>query len=86
MKTSNQLIAESSNDSTFHIPRARNAPIKSSMTAVDGLPPKLKIFRIAGSKYWQMRLYNMGRYTTQSLKTTDIEEAKTFSPLSKSKE
>lgn len=78
MRMSNQSMVESSNDSTFHIPRARNAPIKSSLTEVDGLPPKLKIFRIAGSKYWQMRLYNMGRYTTQSLKTTDIEEAKTF--------
>jgi integrase len=48
------------------------------MTVVEGLPSKLKIFRIAGSKYWQMRFYNLGRYTTQSLKTTNIEEAKEF--------
>lgn len=78
MEISSQLMVESSNDSTFHTPRARNAPIKASMTTVEGLPSKLKIFRIAGSKYWQMRFYNLGRYTTQSLKTTDVEQAKTF--------
>jgi integrase len=68
-----QLIAV--NDSLFANPRARNAPIKSSLRPVFGLPDKLKIFRIAGSKYWQVRMYNFGKYTTQSLKTTDIEEA-----------
>ena len=72
------FLIESSNDSTFNIPRVRNAPIKASMTVVDGLPSTLKLYRIAGSKYWQMRFYNLGRYTTQSLKTTDLEEAKTF--------
>lgn len=60
------------------MPRVRNAPIKSSMSTVDGLPDKLKIYRISGSKYWQMRLYNLGRYTIQSLKTTDLAEAKSF--------
>jgi integrase len=78
MKVLGRSTTESSNDSVFNIPRSRNAPIKASMTVVDGLPPKLKIFRIAGSKYWQMRLFNMGRYATQSLKTTDIEQAKVF--------
>lgn len=48
------------------------------MTSIAGLPEKLKIYRISGSKYWQMRLYNLGRYTIQSLKTTDLEEAKSF--------
>jgi integrase len=68
-----QLVAV--NDSLFANPRARNAPIKSSLRPVFGLPDKLKIFRIAGSKYWQVRMYNYGKYTTQSLKTTDMEEA-----------
>jgi integrase len=68
----------SSNDSVFDLPRIRNAPIKASFMTVDGLPDKLKIYRISGSKYWQMRLYNLGRYTIQSLKTTDIDEAKVF--------
>jgi len=67
-----------SNDATFNIPRVRNAPIKSSMVTVDGLPKTLKIYRIAGSKYWQMRYYNLGRYTIQSLKTTCLDEAQQF--------
>jgi integrase len=51
------------------------------MSCVDGLPTTLKIYRIAGSKYWQMRFYNLGRYTTQSLKTTDLVEAKEYAGL-----
>ena len=66
------------NDALFAMPRARNAPIKSSMRPVTGLPDKLKIFRISGSKYWQVRIYNYGKYTSQSLKTTDIEEAQSL--------
>ncbi len=42
---------------------------------VDGLPEKLKIFRIAGSKYWQVRIFSHGRYIGKSLKTTDVHEA-----------
>jgi integrase len=68
----------SSNDATFNIPRVRNAPIKSSMVTIDGLPKTLKVYRISGSKYWQMRYYNLGRYTIQSLKTTELKEAKRF--------
>lgn len=70
-----------SNEQFFHLPRVRNAPIKSSMTCVDGLPNKLKIYRISGSKYWQMRLYNKGRYMVKSLKTTDLDEAKSAASL-----
>ena len=71
----NDLQPVAVNDSFFAKPRARNAPIKSSLRPVSGLPDKLKIFRIAGSKYWQVRMYNYGKYTSQSLKTTDMEEA-----------
>ncbi len=66
----------SANDGAYNRPRARNAPIKASFTTVEGLPDKLKLYRIAGSKYWQMRFFNLGRYKTQSLKTTDLGEAK----------
>ena len=64
------------NEMDFAPPRFRNAPIKSSLTSIEGLPEKLKIFRISGSKYWQLRLYNLGKYITRSLKTTDLDEAK----------
>ena len=63
------------NDDFFFIPRARNSPIKSSFLQVAGLPEKLKIFRIAGSKYWQVRIFNYGRYVSRSLKTTDVNDA-----------
>jgi integrase len=63
------------NDDFYFNPRSRNAPIKSSFKQVDGLPEKLKIFRIAGSKYWQVRVFNQGRYISRSLKTTDLAEA-----------
>ncbi|WP_146100014.1 phage integrase SAM-like domain-containing protein [Limnohabitans sp. TS-CS-82] len=39
------------------------------------MPEKLKIFRIAGSKYWQVRIFSHGRYIGKSLKTTDVHEA-----------
>ena len=63
------------NDDFFFVPRARNSPIKSSFRQVEGLPEKLKIFRIAGSKYWQVRIFNFGRYISRSLKTTDVHDA-----------
>lgn len=66
------------NDDFFFIPRARNSPIKSSLMQVEGLPTKLKIFRIAGSKYWQVRIFSHGRYIARSLKTTDVVEAHAF--------
>jgi integrase len=68
----------SANDDLFFIPRARNSPIKSSFTQVKGLPEKLKVFRIAGSKYWQVRIFSDGRYISRSLKTTDAQEAHVF--------
>ncbi len=69
------------NDDAFHLPKVRNAPIKSSMTCVANLPKTLKIYRIAGSKYWQVRLYARGRYISQSLKTTDFDQAKDFAKV-----
>ncbi len=66
----------SANESFFAKPRARNAPIKSSFQSLPDLPSKLKIYRIAGSRYWQVRVYSLGKYTSKSLKTTDLEEAK----------
>ncbi len=64
------------NEPFFAHARARNAPIKSSFLSLPDLPSKLKIYRIAGSRYWQVRIYNHGKYVSKSLKTTDIDEAK----------
>ncbi len=75
MNTSMKTSVKASNDSEFHVTRSRHAVIKSSMTSIDGLPKKLKIFRIAGSKFWQMRYFVQGKYITKSLKTVDLPEA-----------
>jgi integrase len=71
----------SANDDFFFVSRARNSPIKSSFMQVEGLPEKLKIFRIAGSKYWQVRIFSYGRYISKSLKTTDVNEALLFATV-----
>jgi integrase len=78
MKQELAWAAKAENEDFFHLPRARNSPIKSSLASVEGLPKTLKIYRIAGSRYWQVRLYLLGRYITQSLKTTNMEEAKSL--------
>ena len=75
MNTLLKTIQKASNDGEFHTTRSRSAVIKSSMTQVEGLPKKLKIFRIAGSKFWQMRYFVQGKYITKSLKTVDLPEA-----------
>ena len=69
------LTQTPANEDYFFIPKARNSPIKQSFSQVQGLPEKLKIFRIAGSKYWQVRLFNHGKYIVKSLKTTEKREA-----------
>lgn len=74
--TSEISSGSSANEALFLGSRARNAPIKSSFQTLPDLPSKLKIYRIAGSRYWQVRLYNLGKYISRSLKTTDLEEAK----------
>lgn len=66
----------SANEDYFFIPKARNSPIKASFTSVEETSETLKIYRIAGSKYWQVRIFITGKYITKSLKTTELEEAK----------
>ena len=76
----------SANESFFAKPRARNAPIKSSFQSLPDLPSKLKIYRIAGSRYWQVRVYSLGKYTSKSLKTTDLDEAKALESKQRAEE
>ena len=54
------------NDGAYSVSRSRNTVIKSSMTCIDGLPKKLKIYRIAGSKFWQMRYFTDGKYISKA--------------------
>ena len=73
---SQEAQGSAANDGAYSVSRSRNTVIKSSMTCIDGLPKKLKIYRIAGSKFWQMRYFSDGKYFSKSLKSVDLEEAK----------
>ena len=76
MQMSQEAQGSAANDGAYSVSRSRNTVIKSSMTCIDGLPKKLKIYRIAGSKFWQMRYFTDGKYISKSLKSVDLEEAK----------
>ncbi|MEY4725467.1 MAG: hypothetical protein RLZ36_94 [Pseudomonadota bacterium] len=67
---------EAANDNHYLLHTSNSLVIKSSLNSIEGLPKTLKIYRIFGSKFWQVRLYLNGKYLSQSLKTTDLSEAK----------
>ncbi len=53
---------------------AANA-LTGTIQTVPGLPTKLKIFKVACSRYWWARVYLNGRYLVRSLKTEKLREA-----------
>ncbi len=53
---------------------AANA-LTDTIQTVPGLPTKLKIFKVACSRYWWARVYLNGRYLVRSLKTERLREA-----------
>jgi integrase len=72
------VFPPAANDAVFLTHRSRTSPIKSTMQKVEGLPKQLCVFKIKGSRYWQVRIFSFGRYLSQSLKTTDSTEALVF--------
>lgn len=46
-----------------------------TLQTVPGQPPRLKIYRIAASPYWQARVYVNGRYRISTLGTSDLKKA-----------
>jgi integrase len=67
----------SANDDCIHTKnnrshdRSRTVPISSTITPVANYPSKLVIYKIAASKYWQMRCFMHGRTHKQSTRTTN---------------
>ncbi len=61
----------SANDSIYTSRVARSMPVLASLTPVHGYPSKLKIYRIAGSRFWQVRCFMSGRMHVRSLRTID---------------
>ena len=59
-------------------PRERTVPIPESITAVAGYPSKLVVFKIAASKFWQVRCWMDGRTYRRSTKCTSLKLAQRF--------
>ena len=53
---------------------AANA-LTDTIQTVPGLPTKVKIFKVACSRFWWARVYLNGRYLVRSLKTEKLREA-----------
>lgn len=60
------------------ISRTRTVPIPTSITAVPNYPNKLVVYKIAASKYWQVRCWHAGRSHKRSTKTTKLNLAQRF--------
>jgi hypothetical protein len=58
--------------------RERTVPIPSTITAVAGYPNKLVVFKIAASKFWQVRCYVSGRTYRHTTKATSLKQAQRF--------
>lgn len=82
MQNTAMKIQVCANDDSFSSRRARSVPVLSSMSTIRGYPAKLKIFRISGSRFWQMRCYIGGRMYVRSTRTVEkllaIDAAKSF--------
>ena len=65
----------SANDASFASQRARSVPVLSSMSTIRGYPTKLKIFRISGSRFWQVRCYVAGRMYVRSTRSQEKQDA-----------
>lgn len=55
--------------------RDRTVPIPNTITQVPGYPQKLVVFKIAASRYWQMRCWINGKTHRRSTKTTSLRNA-----------
>lgn len=67
------------NDATFGAaPRERTVPIPSSITPVPGYPSKLVVFKMAASKYWQVRCWIRGKTYKRSAQTQSLRVAQSF--------
>ena len=67
--------AAACNDPVFRDRRGRTVPIPETLTSVPGYPEKLRIYRIAASRFWQVRCWFAGKTYTKSLRTTSKKNA-----------
>ena len=67
------------NEATFGTaPRERTVPIRSSITPVPGYPRKLVVFKMAASRFWQVRCWIKGKTYKRSAQTQSLRVAQSF--------
>ena len=67
------------NDAIFgYTPRGRTVPIPETITPVPGYPRKLVVFKMAASRYWQVRCWVEGKTYKRSCKTQSLRVAQSF--------
>ena len=67
------------NDATFGTsPRERTVPIPSSITPVPGYPRKLVVFKMAASRFWQVRCWIAGKTYKRSTKSQSLRVAQSY--------
>ncbi len=69
----------SANDSHYKThERERTVPIPSTITPVPGYPLKLVIYKIAASKFWQVRCWIAGKTHRSSTRTQSQRVAQSY--------
>lgn len=73
------LFVTAANDAHFGmVQRERTVPIPETITPIPGYPRKLVVFKIAASKYWQVRCWFEGRTYRRSTQSQSLRVAQTF--------
>ena len=58
--------------------RSRTVPLPHTVTAVPGYPDKLSVFKMAASKFWQVRCWIAGRSHRRSTRTLSLRAAQSY--------
>jgi len=75
----NRFANAAVNDATFGAaPRERTVPIPSSLTPVPGYPRKLVVFKMAASRFWQVRCWIKGKTFKRSTQSQSLRVAQSF--------
>lgn len=78
MNVIEDLQSAAANDSAIGNQRDRTVPIPETMSGVPGYPRKLVIYKIAASRYWQVRFWSRGRIFKKSAQTQSLAVAQNF--------